>query len=71
MDGFIRKSDRSTFFPDGWSKQKIHEELAFAYSTKYGVGPNKYIGVMSNGVDIVFYVKNGKITTAYPSIPNL
>lgn len=63
------KKNKSTFFPDSWSKEKIQGEIAYAMINKKSIGTNKYEGTMSNGVKIEFYIKNGTVETAYPVLP--
>jgi Bacterial EndoU nuclease len=65
----IKKSTNgfsSTFFPDLWSKQKLQEELAFAFANKQYKFSNVWIGQMTDGVRVQFHIDNGIIKTAFP-----
>ncbi|GEN68239.1 EndoU domain-containing protein [Chryseobacterium rhizosphaerae] len=61
------KKELSTFFPDNWSRQRIHEELAIAFNNKKFGGGNAYDGKMSNGIKVRFHIDNGVIRSAYPN----
>ena len=61
------KKKLSTFFPDDWTQQRVHEELAIAFENKKFQGGNAYDGTMSNGVKIRFHIENGVIKSAYPN----
>jgi len=62
------KGGMSTFFPNSWTKQKLQQELAIALRNKIFIGKNAYKGTMSDGVDVIFYIDNGIIKSAHPSI---
>ncbi|WP_316768708.1 EndoU domain-containing protein [Pedobacter frigiditerrae] len=56
----------STFFPDQWSKQKVQQEMALAFKNKKKY-PKYFKGKMSDGVNCIIYIENGKVTTMHPS----
>lgn len=58
----------STFFPKNWDKQRILEEIAFAFKNKELIKGSSVIfeGISTNGIKINFIIKNSKIITAYP-----
>ncbi|WP_166922445.1 EndoU domain-containing protein [Flavobacterium poyangense] len=64
--GWIIKKKNSTFFPNTWTKQKLHEELAFAYNNR-ALKNGHLKGRMSDNVEVVFYTENGIIKSVYPS----
>jgi hypothetical protein len=69
-NGFKRKGDLSTFFPDEWTKQRVLEEVSLAYMNKTKKYGNLYKGNMSDGVECTFRIntQTNKIETAHPSI---
>ncbi|ALL07644.1 hypothetical protein AQ505_20415 [Pedobacter sp. PACM 27299] len=73
--GWKVKAHLSTFFPDEWTALKVKREMALAYSKKvYSYSQNGtdiFKGVMSDGVECIFYIRNGKITSAHPSFPKI
>jgi hypothetical protein len=60
------KGGKSTFFPDSWTKQKLQEELAFAFESKIYQKNNIWHGKMSDGIKVQFHIDNGIIKTAFP-----
>jgi hypothetical protein len=77
-DGFKVKTKKSTFFPDEWSKQRLLEEMALAYSRRKYIKDNLFLGKMSDGVDCAFRIEvlgffengtpiEGIMETAYPN----
>lgn len=64
--GWKVKKNESTFFPDLWTKQKLQEELALAWSNKK-LKNGLLKGTMSDGVEVLFQTENGIIKSAYPS----
>ncbi|GHU44338.1 hypothetical protein FACS1894193_12610 [Bacilli bacterium] len=64
------KTGESTLFPKEWSNQKIIDEINIAYENKIPDPKNnrtdRFVGTASNGMDIKFQIKNGKISSAYP-----
>ncbi|MDF0716483.1 EndoU domain-containing protein [Muricauda sp. 334s03] len=76
IDGFVNaegtnwkvKADKSTFFPDNWSAEKIQAEIANAFKNKTPLGGNKYQGTTTTDHTVVMFLDEaGKITTAFPS----
>ncbi|WP_305953196.1 EndoU domain-containing protein [Emticicia oligotrophica] len=69
--GWKTKSRNSTLFPDSWTKGKMQEEIALAWSNKgsatsIGNGAYVYEGVCSEGFKIQFLERNGVIETIFP-----
>jgi Bacterial EndoU nuclease len=69
--GWKTKSKNSTLFPDSWTKGKMQEEIAVAWSNKgsampIGSGANVYEGICSEGFKIQFLERNGIIETIFP-----
>lgn len=68
------KSARSTFFPDGWSSEKIQAEVAFGFQNKQYIRTNSsngadiYHGTMSDGVTLEIVLENGVVASAYPNL---
>lgn len=58
----------STFFPDSWSKERLLEELALAFKNKKYDKYNRWIGTVSDGVDVVFHIDNNIIKSAHPKL---
>lgn len=57
----------TTFFPKNWDKQRIIEEIAYAWQNKVSsTNPNMFLGLTTSGNNIKFYINNGKIATAFP-----
>jgi Bacterial EndoU nuclease len=70
---WVQKTASShTFFPDGWSREKVVNEIASAFgSGRVKAPPGKpagfFNGISESGVRIEGFVDaNGKIVTAYP-----
>ena len=61
------KGDKSTFFPDSWSTDKIQAEIANAFQNKTLVGTNKYQGFSTTNHKVVMYMEEGTqvIKSAY------
>jgi hypothetical protein len=65
---WIKKEGRSSFYPDGWSKEKVLMEITSAFSNpdKISSGP-KWESISDSGIKISGYTnQQGQITTAYP-----
>lgn len=56
----------STFFPDNWSKERLQQELAYAFKNKIHTGGNAWVGKMSDGVKVKLHINNGILESAYP-----
>lgn len=56
----------ASLFPENWSQQRMMEEIAFAFKNKKALSNIKYKGKSTNGIDIIFIIKNGIIKTVYP-----
>lgn len=69
--GFKVKKKESTFFPDAWTKEKLHQEIALAFGNKICIKGNQYKGKMSDGVNLIFHIDNDIIKSAYPSFKKL
>jgi hypothetical protein len=80
IDGFVNaegtswkvKSDKSTFFPDNWSTEKIQKEVTVGLSNKVkqvdlSDGRTFFKGTMSDGTSLAIYERNGIIETVFPS----
>jgi Bacterial EndoU nuclease len=73
---WVPKTAESTMFPKNWSKERIHEEVAFVYenTVNKGIGLSKtengisqYIGNSTNGLKIKIEIKSDKIINSYPN----
>ena len=60
------KGGMSTFFPDSWSKQRLQEELALAFKNKKYDKQNRWLGNLSDGVQVEFRIDNGIVKTVFP-----
>ncbi|MFK7747269.1 MAG: EndoU domain-containing protein [Kordia sp.] len=59
----------TTMFPKNWNKQRILEEVAFAFKNKMvDTNPIFFFGRTTNGIKIKFVIVNGEITTVFPLI---
>lgn len=74
---WIKKKDKSTFFPDSWSEEKIKKEIAEAYGnmktitiTENWASKTYYWWKMSDGVtNIEFQIDvDWSIKSAYPNL---
>jgi hypothetical protein len=77
IDGFVNdqgtnwkvKTDKSTFFPDAWSTEKIQAEIANAFKNKISDGGNKFHGFTTGDKKITMFLDEvGNIKTAFPDI---
>jgi len=61
---------KSTFFPRNWSKERILEEIAFAFKNKRPdtSSPVHFRGVSTNNIEIEFVILNNEIKTIYPTL---
>lgn len=63
------KKGISTLFPLNWDLHKIHYEIYYAFNfINLEKNINKYISRTSNGIEVVFIIKNNKIKTIYPLV---
>ena len=61
------KREKSTFFPDSWSRERVQAEIAHAYNNRRLLRGNKYEGLTSSGHKINLYLdESGSINTAFP-----
>lgn len=69
--GYGKKTNngRSTFFPKGWSKEKLIEEINYGFENKKLFGGTRFDSTTKEGVKITMFVDNGKITSVYPMWP--
>jgi hypothetical protein len=72
--GWKSKSKPSTFFPDDWTPERIHAEIARVIKNNpnpvSAQGKLKYSGIMTDGVELrVFQNLDGSFETAFPFIP--
>jgi|GEM_PF-5947221 len=67
---WVLKGSRSTFFPDGWNRQRVLDEIRGAFDTKSFPVPNEpryWVGVSPSGARIGGYLDAaGNIRTAFP-----
>ncbi|WP_378185242.1 EndoU domain-containing protein [Aquimarina sp. W85] len=63
---WITKETESTFFPKNWNLTKLFQEVHFAYSEKVKFSNNKFRGITSQGIHIIFVYNNGKPKSVYP-----
>ncbi len=62
------KPERSTFFPDGWSKDNVLEQITTAWDNKvWLIGNEKWSGTVG-GVEYQGYAEGGKVTAAWPHV---
>ena len=67
--GWKTKTDKSTFFPDSWSTEKIQAEIAHAFKNKIPDGGNKFFGFTTGDKKITMYLDEaGNIKTAFPNL---
>lgn len=57
---------RSTFFPDGMSRQEVEEAILNAYRNRTTGEAERFRGPSGRGFTIEGYHQNGMINTAYP-----
>ncbi|MEY8780033.1 EndoU domain-containing protein [Allomuricauda sp. XS_ASV26] len=63
------KTNKSTFFPDNWSAEKIQAEIVNAFKNKTSIGGTKYQGTTTTCHTVVMFLDEaGKIKTAFPSL---
>ncbi|MHC1748083.1 MAG: EndoU domain-containing protein [Cellulosilyticaceae bacterium] len=65
----VRKSAKSSFFPEEWSAQEVVDSINEAFSNKEFVQgtKNTFIGESNNGIQIKMYIDNdGNIISAFP-----
>ncbi|HEY8400614.1 MAG TPA: EndoU domain-containing protein [Cytophagaceae bacterium] len=67
-DQWVRKENKSSFFPDDWSREQVKEEIINAFNSKSKiVKGNKWEAISPSGIKIAGYInERGEITTAYP-----
>lgn len=71
---WVKKREKSTFFPESWDEDKIIKEIEFAYSNKKDLGLEgtnmQWTGISSDGVIMLGYFEpsSGRITSAYPNM---
>lgn len=60
---WVKKSNKSTFFPDAWDETKVLQEISDIIGKKSEKiipslctsSSNAYEGIMSNGVKVIFF----------------
>ena len=59
---------KSTFFPKNWNKERILDEIGFAWDNKKSIDADGvfFEGNATNGIKINFVLRNNEITTVYP-----
>ncbi|WP_075341466.1 EndoU domain-containing protein [Tenacibaculum agarivorans] len=63
------KNNKSTFFPDSWSTEKIQAEIAHAFKNKTLELGNKFSGFTTTGHKITMFLDElGNIKTAFPNL---
>ncbi|MFL1896977.1 EndoU domain-containing protein [Aquimarina sp. 2-A2] len=63
---WITKEAESTFFPKNWNLTKLFQEVNFAYNRKVKLSNNKFKGITSEGIAVIFIFNNGKPKSVYP-----
>ncbi|NBL66084.1 hypothetical protein GV828_12835 [Flavobacterium sp. NST-5] len=60
----------SSFFPSSWTKDRIMEEIAFAWKNRNLIDEVKglYRGFTSTGQELIICIKNGEIKTVFPKL---
>lgn len=58
----------SSFFPSSWTKDRIMDEIAFAWKNKKEINATDgyFEGLCTTGQKLGMYIKNGEIKTIYP-----
>jgi hypothetical protein len=65
---WVRKRRDSTFFPEGWDRQRVRREVMDAYANRTELGDGVWTGTSRSGMEINGFVDNaGRITSAYPA----
>ena len=66
---WIKKKDVTTFYPEGWSLDRILSECKHAYINRRRITETRHEGISQSGVRIVFiYTSTRSLKTAYPVI---
>lgn len=61
----------SSFFPNSWTKDRIMEEIAFAWKNRKIIDQSKlyeFTGKTTTGQYIIFIERNGEIKTVFPKL---
>lgn len=62
------KKRSSTFFPKGWTLQKLFEEIQYCIKNKIHIADGQYESYTRCGIKVEMFYKNGNIKTLYPII---
>lgn len=63
---FVKKRKSSTLFPMEWTEADLAIKLVEAFNNAEVLRTYKYIGATSCGIQIVFIVQQGMISSCYP-----
>lgn len=66
VNGVLKESSRSSFFPKHWDRTQVIEAIHEAYNNKRCKSGKLYVGKISEGMEIRFVLINDKIITVYP-----
>ena len=60
----------TTMFPNNWNKERILEEIAFAFENKVAdqLSSTHFKGVSTNNIEIEFVISNNEVKTVYPKL---